>query len=63
MEFLKEQPGKLWDIIIVDPPAFAKNISKKHKAVIAYKRLNALALKKVKPGPNQNHNFVFPLCY
>ena len=50
MQFLKSQPDASWDLIVVDPPAFAKNISKKHNAVIAYKRLNALALKKIKPG-------------
>jgi 23S rRNA (cytosine1962-C5)-methyltransferase len=50
MEFLKTEEDNVWDIVIVDPPAFAKNISKKHNAVIAYKRLNALAIRKVKSG-------------
>lgn len=45
-----QQTEKYYDIIIVDPPAFAKNISKRHNAVQGYKRLNALALKKVKSG-------------
>lgn len=48
MQYLKEVDPYQFDIIVVDPPAFAKNISKKHKAVIAYKRLNALAINKVK---------------
>lgn len=39
-----------FDILVVDPPAFAKNMSKKHNAVQAYKRLNALAIGKVAPG-------------
>jgi 23S rRNA (cytosine1962-C5)-methyltransferase len=39
-----------FDIIVLDPPAFAKNIKARHNAVQAYKRLNAEALKKIKPG-------------
>ena len=39
-----------YDLMIVDPPAFAKNIAKRHSAVQGYKRLNALALKSIMPG-------------
>lgn len=39
-----------FDIIVLDPPAFAKNIKARHNAVQGYKRLNAEALKKIKPG-------------
>lgn len=39
-----------FDIIVLDPPAFAKNIKARHNAVQAYKRLNAEALKKIRPG-------------
>lgn len=39
-----------FDIVVLDPPAFAKSLSKKHKAVMGYKRLNANGLKRVKPG-------------
>ncbi len=48
LTFLKETPQE-YEVMVVDPPAFAKNLKKKHKAVQGYKRLNALALKKVKP--------------
>lgn len=48
--YLKEIPKGQHDIIIVDPPAFAKSIRKKHNAVQAYKRVNLAAIKKVKPG-------------
>ncbi len=41
---------KTYDIVIVDPPAFAKSRAKKHNAVQAYKRLNIKALQLVKPG-------------
>ncbi|MEL6923580.1 MAG: class I SAM-dependent rRNA methyltransferase, partial [Bacteroidota bacterium] len=49
MQYLKETTES-YDLMIVDPPAFAKSIKKRHKAVQAYKRLNALAMKKIKPG-------------
>lgn len=48
MEWLKDCPTDRYDVIVVDPPAFAKSQKKKHNAVLAYKRLNALALKAVK---------------
>jgi len=41
---------ELYDIVIVDPPAFAKNLSKRHNAIQAYKRLNILAMARVKKG-------------
>ena len=39
-----------YDFIICDPPAYAKNLKKRHNAIQGYKRLNANALQKVKPG-------------
>lgn len=39
-----------FDIVIVDPPAFAKSLSKRHNAVQAYKRLNMMAMASVKKG-------------
>lgn len=50
MHFLSDESLPLYDVIIVDPPAFAKSIHKRHNAVQAYKRLNTLAFKKIKPG-------------
>jgi 23S rRNA (cytosine1962-C5)-methyltransferase len=49
MEYLTKIESK-YDVIIVDPPAFAKNISKRHNAIQAYKRLNAMAIKAVNSG-------------
>jgi len=49
LSFLK-QADTDYDIMVVDPPAFAKSMKKRHKAVQGYKRLNALALRKIKPG-------------
>ncbi len=39
-----------YDIIVLDPPAFAKGYSARHNAIKAYTRLNHAAIKKVKPG-------------
>ncbi|MBW3468231.1 class I SAM-dependent rRNA methyltransferase [Arthrospiribacter ruber] len=39
-----------FDLVVLDPPAFAKNIKSRHNAVQAYKRLNSEALKRIKPG-------------
>ena len=39
-----------FDLIILDPPAFAKSLKARHNAIQAYKRLNAEALRKIKPG-------------
>ncbi|MFN8231608.1 MAG: class I SAM-dependent rRNA methyltransferase [Bacteroidia bacterium] len=48
-EFLKNKEN-LYDVIVLDPPAFAKNRNSKHNAVIGYKRLNTIALKLIKPN-------------
>lgn len=47
-KYLKEISSDQYDIIIVDPPAFAKSVRKKHNAVQAYKRVNRTAIEKVK---------------
>ena len=49
MDFLKNTDKK-YEIVVVDPPAFAKSFGKRHNAVQGYKRLNAMALKKVEKG-------------
>jgi 23S rRNA (cytosine1962-C5)-methyltransferase len=48
-QFLKDH-RKTYDIVVLDPPAFAKNLSKKHQAVMGYKRLNAMGIQSVKSG-------------
>ena len=40
----------MYDVIVCDPPAFAKSINKRHQALIGYKNLNAKVIKKVKSG-------------
>lgn len=49
MQYIKEISGD-FDVIILDPPAFAKHIRSRHKAIQAYKRLNATALKHMPAG-------------
>lgn len=49
MEYLKDLPES-YDIIVLDPPAFAKHRDKRHKAIQGYKRLNAHAIRQIKPG-------------
>ena len=48
-DFLKHHDGE-YDVVILDPPAFAKNLSSRHSAVMAYKRLNQLAFDRLQPG-------------
>ena len=48
LKFLKS--CEQYDVVVVDPPAYAKSFAKRHKAVQGYKRLNAAAMKKVAPG-------------
>jgi 23S rRNA (cytosine1962-C5)-methyltransferase len=47
--FLRQQSDR-WDIVILDPPAFAKSINKRHQAVQGYKRLNAEGMARVQSG-------------
>lgn len=49
-KFFDNEAHDDYDIIILDPPAFAKHHNVKHNAVQGYKRLNATALKFIKPG-------------
>lgn len=50
MDFLKTVPADRYDMMIVDPPAFAKHRGALHNALRAYQRLNAAAISRVVPG-------------
>ena len=50
IEFLRNSPQDKYDLIIVDPPAFAKHRGALGNALRAYQRLNAAAIAKVAPG-------------
>jgi 23S rRNA (cytosine1962-C5)-methyltransferase len=47
--FLKNSDSD-YEVIILDPPAFAKGLSARHQAVMAYRRLNLQAFNKLKRG-------------
>ena len=48
-EFMKDKQDQ-YDVIVLDPPAFAKHRDARHQAVKGYQRLNAEAMKMVRPG-------------
>ena len=50
IEYVKGIPEGKYDLIIVDPPAFAKHRGVLKNALRAYQRLNAAAISKVAPG-------------
>ena len=45
-----EQAGHNYDLIVLDPPAFAKHKDALPRALKGYTRLNAIAFRKIKPG-------------
>ena len=45
-----EQDGDQYDLIILDPPAFAKHRGALHNALKGYTRLNSKAFQKIQPG-------------
>lgn len=45
-----ERAGNQYDLIILDPPAFAKHRGALHNALKGYTRLNRAALEKIQPG-------------
>lgn len=50
LDFLHDAPEDKYDLMIVDPPAFAKHRGALHNALRAYQRLNADAISKVAHG-------------
>jgi len=48
-EFLKDIQGK-YDLIILDPPAFAKHRNTLHQALQGYKRINTRAFEQIRGG-------------
>ena len=45
-----ERMGNNYNLIILDPPAFAKHRDSLRNALIGYRRLNAKAIEKIQPG-------------
>lgn len=50
LDYLRDVPEDKYDLMIVDPPAFAKHRGALNNALRAYQRLNAAAISKVAPG-------------
>ncbi len=50
IDYLRDVPVGKYDLMIVDPPAFAKHRGSLKNALRAYQRLNAAAISKVAPG-------------
>lgn len=48
-DFIKDKQNE-YDVIVLDPPAFAKHKEARHQAVKGYQRLNAEAMRIIKPG-------------
>jgi 23S rRNA (cytosine1962-C5)-methyltransferase len=48
-EFLKDKKD-FYDLIVLDPPAFAKHKDARHQAMKGYQRLNAEAMRVIRPG-------------
>ncbi len=49
-KYLAEMPADKYDLIILDPPAFAKHRSALKNGLIGYRKLNAKAFEKIAPG-------------
>lgn len=48
--FLAEMEPDTYDLIVLDPPAFAKHRNALKNGLIGYRKLNAKAFEKIKPG-------------
>jgi 23S rRNA (cytosine1962-C5)-methyltransferase len=51
-DYLEEaqQHGELFDVVVLDPPAFAKTQAARSQALKAYRRLNMLGIQVLRPG-------------
>lgn len=49
-KYLADMHPGAFEIIILDPPAFAKHHGQRHKGLLGYKYINSLAIKKIAPG-------------
>ncbi len=49
-DYLERMPEGEYDLIILDPPAFAKHRKVLRNALMGYRKINSIAFKKVAPG-------------
>ena len=48
--YLNDISFGMYDLMILDPPAYAKNVSNRQAAIKGYRNLNSQALRKIAPG-------------
>jgi 23S rRNA (cytosine1962-C5)-methyltransferase len=48
--YLASMPDQEYDLIVLDPPAYAKNLDSRKQALNGYRSINLLAMKKIAPG-------------
>lgn len=49
-KFLENMPDKAYDLIVLDPPAFAKHHRVKEQGLKGYRNINRMAMRKLCPG-------------
>jgi len=49
-KFLEEMPDHAYDLIVLDPPAFAKHHRVKEQGIKGYRNINRKAMEKLQPG-------------
>ena len=49
VEYIQQLESE-FDVMVLDPPAFAKHLSARHQAVQAYRRINEAAIRQVRSG-------------
>jgi 23S rRNA (cytosine1962-C5)-methyltransferase len=48
-DYLKDDE-KTYGLVVLDPPAFAEHLTARHQAIQAYRRINAMGMRRVAPG-------------
>jgi len=49
-KYIEAMEYGLYDLIVLDPPAYAKNVASRNQALKGYRTINAMALAKIKSG-------------
>jgi 23S rRNA (cytosine1962-C5)-methyltransferase len=49
-KYIETMEQDKYDVIVLDPPAYAKNVASRNQALKGYRTINALALNKIKSG-------------
>ena len=49
-KYIDAMDSGMYDLIVLDPPAYAKNVASRNQALKGYRTINAMALEKIKTG-------------